>query len=409
MWRYLREWSVLACGLSIAASAVPASADTFVLGSGGRIEGTLLNPEQSPREFYLVALESGAKLSLAKSQVARVLAANSAEAQYDQYLQKMPNDAEGHWKMAEWCVRNGLTAQREFHLREIIKLDPTHQRAHLALGYTNVDGRWVIPSAHNEQLGYVKYKGSWRTPQDVAIATARLRMEEAETKWRVDIKMWRGWLKRPSKAGEALANFAAIDDPVASPAIVEILNDPDEPFEVRQLCIDVLGRIAVKSPLARGELINRALYDADGQLREKSLDYLEKVGAPRAIGAAFAKALGDKRNEVVNRAAVGIARLKDEEAVPQLIEALVTKHKYVVTTGGGNIGASFGGPGGGLGGLSAGGGGPKQIERDHQNESVHQALVALTGGNNLGYDEDAWRQWYAESKTPKEFNLRRGS
>jgi hypothetical protein len=163
-----------------------------------------------------------------------------------------------------------------------------------------------------------------------------------------------------------------------------------------------------RSPLARGALVNYTLYDKDPQVREKSLDHLEKCNQ-RVVGAMFAKALGDKRNEVVNRAAVGIARMKDEESVPQLIEALITQHKYMVSTGGGNIGASFGGgPGaGGLGGLSAGGGGPKQVERTHQHDSVLQALIALTGGKSLGFDQDAWRRWYAESKVPQEIDLRR--
>ncbi len=409
MRRYLRVMLSAGFGLAVCAVVSTAGAETFVLGSGGRIEGTLLNPTESPREKYLVALDSGAKLSLSKAQVTRVLAADSPEAQYELFLKKMPNDVEGHWKMAEWCVRNNLTAQREFHLREITRLDPGHEKAHRALGFNNVDGRWVVPQQRNQQMGYVKFQGAWRTPQDVAIATARQQPADAETKWRVDIKMWRGWLNRPSKAAEGMANLQAIDDPLASPTLVEMVTDPKEPPNFRLVCVDILGRLAARSPLARGELTNRALYDTHVEIRERSLDYLEKLNQPRAIAANFAKALGDKNNVVVNRAAVGIARLKDEESIPQLIDALVTNHKFIVTTGGGNMGASFGGgPGaGGLGGLSAGGGGPKQIERDLQNENVHQALIALTGGTNYGFDKEAWRQWYAESKVPKEIDLRR--
>lgn len=395
------------CCLAVCAMGSVARAETFILGSGGRIDGTLLNPDESPRVKYLVALDSGAKLALAKGQVTRVLESTRAEAQYEVFLQKMPNDLEGHWKMAEWCVRNGLAPQREFHLREIIRLDPGHQKAHLALGYTNIDGRWVVPQQHNQQLGYVKFQGAWRTPQDVAIATQRQQIVDAETKWRVDIKMWRGWLTRPSKADEGMAKLQAIDDPLASPTLVEMVTDPKEPPNLRLVCVDILGRLANRSPLARGELTNRALYDTHVEIRERSLDYLEKLNQPRLIAANFAKALGDKNNVVVNRAAVGIARLKDEESIPQLIEALNTNHKFIVTTGSGNIGANFGGPNGGLGGLTAGGGGPKQESRDINNEQVQQALIALTGGQNFGFNKDAWRNWYAESKVPQDIDLRR--
>lgn len=381
-----------------------ATGDTFVLANGGRIDGQLLNPQQSPRQSYVVALPSGAQVTFAKAQVARVLEANPLEAQYDQYLQKMPDTVDGHWKMAEWCVRNNLPGHREFHLREIVRLDPGHEKAHLALGYTNIDGRWVQPEEHNLRLGYVKYKGSWRTPQDVAIAEARERVEEAERQWRSDVKTWRGWLNRPSKLNEGAAKLRAIDDPLAVPAIAELLEDESEPAPVRLLCVEILGRLVERSNLARGHLVNRVLYDKDPQVREKSLDHLEKCDH-RVVGAMFAKALGDKKNEVVNRAAVGIARMKDEASIPALIDALITEHKYIVTTGGGNIGASFGGGGGGL---SAGGGGPKQIEHKHNNDSVQQALIALTGGKNFGFNQDAWRRWYAESQVPERIDLRRG-
>jgi hypothetical protein len=401
--------SALTALLAVCAGGASLRAETFVLATGGRIEGQLLNADQSPRQSYVVALATGCKVTFSKSQVTRVLAANSVEGQYEQYLQKMPDTAEGHWKMAEWCVRNNLSAQREFHLREVARLDPGHEKAHLALGFTNIDGRWVRPDEHNKRLGYVKFQGAWRTPQDVAIATARQQVDDAERKWKADVKMWRGWLNRPSKANEGAARLQAIDNPLASPAIAELLDDKEEPAHYRLMYVEILGRMVLQSPLARGTLVNHTLYDSEAQVREKCLDHLEKCNH-RVIGGMFAKALGDKKNEVVNRAAVGIARMKDEESIPQLIDALVTKHKYVVSTGGGNIGASFGGgPGaGGLGGLSAGGGGPKQIEQEHQNDSVQQALVALTGGKNFGFDRDAWRSWYAESKVPQQFNLRRG-
>jgi hypothetical protein len=398
-----------AASLAFAVCGAPLSvafADTFVLKSGGRIEGSLLNADQSPRESYLVSLSCGGKITLGKNMVARVISVNSAESQYEQYLQKMPATVEGHWKMAEWCVRNNLPAQREFHLREIIALDPMHDKARLALGYTNIDGRWVQPEEHNKRLGYVKFQGAWRTPQDVAIATARQQAEEAERKWRADVKTWRGWLNRPSKHEEGAARLRAIRDVQAAPAIADLLNDEKELPAVKLMCVDILGQMVNESGFARGTLVNHVLYNNDPQVREKAMDYVANCN-PHIVGAMFVKALGDKKNEVVNRAAVGIARVKYEEAIPALIEALVTSHKYVVNTGSGNISANFGGPSGGLGGLSAGGGGPKETIKAHNNEAVKQALTALTGGQNLGYDKDRWRAWYAEMKTPQQYNMRR--
>jgi hypothetical protein len=158
------------------------------------------------------------------------------------------------------------------------------------------------------------------------------------------------------------------------------------------------------SPLARGALVNAALYDADAQIRDKALDALEK-GDTRAIGAMFTKALGDKKNEVVNRAALGIARMKYEDGVPSLIEHLQTEHTYITGQGQGNIGAGFN-PNGGLGSFSAGGG-PKAEKKKVPNDGVRQALVILTGSKDYGFDKDAWKSAYAQTRTPKDIDLRR--
>lgn len=385
------------------ASPVRLQADTIVLHTGARIEGTVLNPHESPREKYILQLDDGARLILSKNQVARVVPQSKAEADYERYLAKMPNTAEGHWLMAEWCVRNNLPAQREFHLRSLLEFEPEHEKARLALGYTNIDGRWVKPEEHNQRLGYVKYKGAWRTPQDVALSTAREQAQSAERKWKADIKTWRGWLNRPSKQAEGLANLQAIDDPRASPALVELLDDQREPPHHKMLYVELLGRMAPRSPLARGALVNQALYSPDPQLRDKCLDYLANCDK-KVVAQMFVMALRDKKNEVVNRAAVGIARMNDPDAIPALIEALTTTHRYVVNSGGGgSIGASFSPSGSSF----SAGNGPQQVERERRNEHVLNALTAMTGGKNFSFDKDAWRQWYAESKLPERYELRR--
>ena len=80
-------------------------------------------------------------------------------------------------------------------------------------------------------------------------------------------------------------------------------------------------------------------------------------------------------------------RLGDPDATLPLINAIVTKHEYVVTTGGSsgtpiNFNAG-GGPGqGGLGGLSVGGKTTK-IKKDLNNDQVLSALTSLHGLDNL--------------------------
>ena len=104
----------------------------------------------------------------------------------------------------------------------------------------------------------------------------------------------------------------------------------------------------------------------------------------------------------VNQAAWALGRLGDPEAIPALIDAIVTKHKFPVYPGGapGSINA-------GSGGLQMGGR-PKIMECEFQNRQVLAALTALTpDGINFGYSEQAWKDWWARQQTPAGVNLRR--
>ena len=138
-------------------------------------------------------------------------------------------------------------------------------------------------------------------------------------------------------------------------------------------------------------------------MRDACWDELAQDGSP-AITASLIKELESKLNWRVNRAAVGLANMKPQQAVLPLIDALETTHKYDIVKGGGNMSASFGSGGTGF---SPGG---KRIERreiNHQNREVLNALSVLTDGVNFQFDEDRWRDWYARANTPPNINLRR--
>jgi hypothetical protein len=405
----MRAASIAICVILGAGALAPAAArgELFLLKSGGQVEGELLNPGRGRDDKYTVRTGPGVLLSLEAGQVARMVVVSELEQQYQTLLPSVPNTLEGHFDMAKWCLDSGLTAQRQFHLEQVLKFDPDHEAARLALGYAKHGSQWLKPDEYMQKQGYVRYRGAWRLKQDVELESRNTSQELAAKEWRQKIKMWRGWLGK-KRDTEARRHIAAIKDPAAVPALVELIADTSESRELRQDCLELLERIPGGAPTS--VLIKLALTDKDQGLRDRALDELRNRRSPEAL-AAFVKELRSKDNRVVNRAALCLDRLENKEATIPLIEALITEHKYIIQTGSGNpggIGASFNGTDGGGGGSFSQGSKQQVIKQKHQNEMVLAALTHLHGGVNHGYSSDAWKRWYVETQATTNVDLRRG-
>lgn len=388
--------------LALGAFARQICADVLFLNHGGRVEGELLNPDESPRRSYQVKTVEGVKLSLAASQVDRVQVKSDAERAYEAFAAKLADTVEAHWDAAEKCGKAGLTEHRTFHLEQVVRLDPNHEDARHALGYGRIDGKWVRQADVMEAKGYVRAGGAWRLPQELEMESAAAELEEREIKWRKDVRKWREWLagRDPQKKATAEHSLRSIRDPAALPALIDLANREKEPPVLRVLYIDVVSQIG--GPVALAMVIRGAVEDRDALVRERCLDILSKVQSKVAV-RQFIKYLQHDQNIFVLRAAVALERMNDPEATPALIDALITSHKFV--EGSSAMSPTFTNDGGG--GLSMGGG-PKVVRRKLKNEPVLRALTALNPGVNRGFDQAAWKTWYNELFKPKSIvSLRR--
>jgi len=383
----------------------PALGEVFVLATGGRVEGKLLNPDESPRTQYVIQTPSGSRLTLARSQVQQVLRLSPAELEYQRIRPSYGDTAEDQWALAQWCLEHRLPSLRKIHLQRTIELDEDHAEARRILGYHKENGQWVQREDVMRARGYVRFEGRWRVPQEVELLKAKRAAAAVEGEWMRKLKMWLGWLYT-DRDGEARRNILSIKDPQAVKALAAALADDDRPH-VRVLLIEALGGIG--TPRTHYILATRALEDPVEEVRLTCLDHLQETKHPDVVDY-FCRQLGHKDNVLVNRAAVALSYMKDPASILPLIRALVTTHKYKVTSGGGpgRISPTFGmGPGGGAGpsGLSIGGR-PKIIQRQLQNRAVLDALVALTG-RNYQYNQAAWKEWYASQTRVEHVNLRR--
>jgi len=386
------------------ATALPA--DVFILESGGRVTGELLNPDETPREKYVIKTSARSQITLQRSQVKQVLTVRPAEAEYQKLRPAYPDTVEGQWALAQWCFEQRLLAQREVHLRRLIELDRDHAEARHALGYAKYDGKWMTRDERMEAMGYRRYKGEWKLPQEIELMESRRTADIAEKEWFQKINRWRGWLGT-EKGEQARQGLQAIDDPRAVKALASMLDDDRRPA-VRVLAIEILGKLGTSDAIKF--LAARSVEDPVEEIRLSCLDQLKGKKNPDLV-AFYVGKLRSKDNACVNRAALALSQLSDRSAIGPLIDALVTTHKYKITTGSGNPGSISTTFGTGGAGAPGGGGlavGSSTTTRSVQlaNQPVLDALVALTG-MNYNFNKQQWRSWYTSQKKQDSVDARR--
>jgi len=383
------------------ALANSAAADEFLLAGGGRLSGKVVNADQTPRTTYIVQLASGGTLTLAKDQVRQVVAESAAGAEYARLRHEQPDTAAGQWAIAEWCKEQKLTDVRKQHLARILELEPDHRDARAALGYTKISGRWTTQAQHQTAMGKVLYKGTYWYPQAIEIMENRERAEKAKMLWFTNLKRWRDQIDS-DKSAAASAAITAITDPAAIWALKEYLAN-EQNVDVRLLYVKALARIGTGD--AQVLLAERSLQDPSEEVRLTALDYLDDE--PRyGLTTLYIQGLRSGDNQVVNRSAVALSRFKDPRAIAPLIEALVTVHKYKVTTGNSSPGGISAANGNGGTGLNMGQS-THLVTQNEQNQAVLETLVVLTGGQNFRYDVQAWKSWYAGRKKNNLLDVRR--
>ena len=396
----MRYVTLLLAILLLPAALSTASAEIIVLTGGGRVVGQWLNRDETPRKQYVIQVDDGSKVTIDADQVAQVLRPRADEAEYERIRPTYADTAAAQWELAQWCRNHNLKAQREPHLRRVVELDPNHADARRALGYSQVEGKWVTRDEAMIQRGYQRYKGQWNLPQEIEILKSKEELTAGQQEWFQKLKRWRGWLGG-DRHDQACANIRSINDPVAGKALTLALRDESVPTS-RLLYIEALAKI--DNPDAAKALAITSIYDAVEEIRLTCLDRLETKKRPE-ITSYYVGKLKDKDNRIVNLAALALGRMKDPSSIGPLIDALVTTHKFKIVKAGGDnaTSASFGSGGTGM----SAGGGPKFIRQNIPNQTALDALVAVTG-QNFNFDKQAWKYWFAaQKKAPDTLDARR--
>ncbi|KAA0137070.1 HEAT repeat domain-containing protein [Gimesia chilikensis] len=410
---------VLCLTLGLCHSAQEVRADLIKLKQGGEIRGKLLKESAGGETTRTIETLSGGRISVDAQQIDFVTNRPLVIEEYESRAHQIKNTVEAHLELSEWCRENFLTTPRLQELEKVIELDPDHEQARAALGYTLRDGEWMTRDQIMRKNGYVKYKGRYVSSAELELLEKNQADLEAERAWSKKINLWVTWLtsQNPQYQSEGLQNIQNINDPNAVAGLARNLGK-HENLSLRSLLVTTLQQIPGHLPLR--PLAELALTDPHQAIRDAALQALSARDASQAI-VFFIEALKHKSNLIVQRAGAGLAAIGDREVVPELIDALTTSHTYRVrvpdatSTYSFNSNGSFGGSGVVLppeieAGLLAGrypngvivlpSQQPKvrmrtvSVKHVHQNSAVLDALQKLTE-QNFGYNQRLWRLWWS--------------
>jgi HEAT repeat protein len=258
----------------------------------------------------------------------------------------------------------------------------------------------VSPREAMTARGFIRYRGSWRTVQEIDLIERNEKASLAQKEWGRRLERLRKDADRPATADRAAEEIREISDPFAVPALGAAVAKETAPVP-RGWYVEALARIG--SPDAIRTLVAVALDHPDPETRIAAVERLRKLG-PHHAKPTLAAALGSPDNAQVNRAAEALGRLGGDDLIAPLIDALQTRHVVGADAPDGQMSATFTPSGGGL----SMGGGPKQSLVVTRNTRVLEALVAITG-TNFEWDADGWRRWLAaRNAPPADFDPRRG-
>ena len=257
-------------------------------------------------------------------------------------------------------------------------------------------------STHTQRMeshGYHRYRGSWRTQQEINL----LKQAEAATKSRVEarqrLERLRRELDEPEVSERVAEEIRRTNDPSSIGALITAINTDPVP-RVRLLYVEALGNIA--STDAVGALLSLILNHSDSEVRWSAIEQLKDKDSIQVVPPLVAALRGTDSHRI-NRAAFALKILGDESAIQPLINVLITQHVVSPSSeSGGKTSVTFSPTGGGL----ALGGNQKTKAVSLQNAHVLEALTTLTNVN-YGWDQSRWHLWFLNQGVSTNVDIRR--
>ncbi|MBI3463517.1 MAG: hypothetical protein HY000_10735 [Planctomycetes bacterium] len=329
----LSAWTWLLVVTTFTATAYPAYPDIVVLRGGAEIEGLILDHRCDDSQVVIRARNKD--VPIPKTQAVESKHKGTVQERYQHALKAFGDQLEDQWQLALWCQANGLSEQQTGHVKRCLEIDSDF-----------TDASRMLHRLDEERLAKPQAKDLTKPGDDAAdkpeadapaedskpgqsrrdsLEQARQRQEMLKKEQEMTKTVQRLAIGLESKNADqvqnARAELAKLRDPLAVRPLLLAMETVSEPNRIRLL--ETIE--AIPDAVATYALAVASLIDQSDAVRSRAVELLaDRQKEKHWYMPVFEGALGSGRVGLIYNASDAVAELKEKQAVPSLIGALVT-------------------------------------------------------------------------------------
>lgn len=151
-------------------------ADEIFLNGAGSFSGRITQESDT-----MVMINTGdGIIGVPRDRIHHIVKGRSPLDEYEDRAKKLkPEDANGWRELGRWAAHAGISTQSREAYEHVVRVAPNDAEAREALGFVQLDGRWVTEEESYRARGFVRYQGEWMTTAEVQVHEATAANEQA--------------------------------------------------------------------------------------------------------------------------------------------------------------------------------------------------------------------------------------